>query len=228
MSGATAASVVSTASIVAMLGASIAAPLAIPPMRQPSPSTVTVFGTVSVVMIARAAAGPPSAARGRRRRAGMPRAQRRGIERDADEPGRAHEDMLGRRCTDGGGSERGHLLGDLDVGAGGAVGVAAVEHDGARLTAGRLEMALGDAHRTGAGEVLGEHAGRGDRLAVVGGDDGEVGGAGRLDADVAAGGDEPLRGGDRHQGYTPTAVRPAVSSSPRARLAHWIACPRRP
>ena len=43
-SGSAAASVVSTASIVAMFGASIAAPLAMPPMTQPSPVTTTCFG----------------------------------------------------------------------------------------------------------------------------------------------------------------------------------------
>ena len=58
----------STASIVAMFGSSIAAPLATPPMVKVSPSSVVpvamvVLGTVSVVMIARAAAGPPFTAR---------------------------------------------------------------------------------------------------------------------------------------------------------------------
>ena len=56
----TAASVVQRASIVAMLGASMAAPLAIPPTVKPGPATTTSFGTVSVVMMARAAAAPAS------------------------------------------------------------------------------------------------------------------------------------------------------------------------
>ncbi len=56
-----AASVVSTTSIVASWGASMPAPLAIPPTDQPAPSTTTCLGTVSVVMIARAASSPPSA-----------------------------------------------------------------------------------------------------------------------------------------------------------------------
>ena len=50
------ASVVSTASIVAMLGASIAAPLAMPPTAKPSPRDHGLLATVSVVMIASAAA----------------------------------------------------------------------------------------------------------------------------------------------------------------------------
>src|SRR3954470_7404917 len=62
-SGATRASVVRTTSIVARLGASMPAPLAIPPTDQPSRCCTVVFGTVSVVMIARAASGPPSAER---------------------------------------------------------------------------------------------------------------------------------------------------------------------
>ena len=56
----TAASVVQTASIVAMSGASIAAPLAMPPTLKSSPATTASLGTVSVVMIARAAWAPAS------------------------------------------------------------------------------------------------------------------------------------------------------------------------
>src|SRR5919107_2858427 len=58
--GGTTASVVSTTSIVARLGASIPAPLAIPPTVHPSRVCTVVLGTESVVMIARAASGPPS------------------------------------------------------------------------------------------------------------------------------------------------------------------------
>ena len=43
--------------MVAMLGASMAAPLAMPPTVKPSPATTTSFGHVSVVMMARAACG---------------------------------------------------------------------------------------------------------------------------------------------------------------------------
>jgi len=57
----TTASVVSTTSMVASAGASMPAPLAIPPMRQPLPSTTTCLLTLSVVMIAWAASSPPSA-----------------------------------------------------------------------------------------------------------------------------------------------------------------------
>ncbi len=46
--------------MVASCGASIPAPLAIPPTDQPLPSTTTCLGTESVVMIAFAASAPPS------------------------------------------------------------------------------------------------------------------------------------------------------------------------
>src|SRR4051812_37706203 len=59
--GSTTASVVRTTSMVARLGASMPAPLAIPPMVHPCPVCTVVLGTESVVMIARAASGPPSA-----------------------------------------------------------------------------------------------------------------------------------------------------------------------
>ncbi len=66
MVASTSASVVQTASMVAMLGASMAAPLAMPPTVKPSPRTTTSLGTVSVVMIARAAKAPPSGLASRR------------------------------------------------------------------------------------------------------------------------------------------------------------------
>jgi hypothetical protein len=54
--------VVITTSIVASAGASMPAPLAIPPTVQPAPSCTACLATVSVVMIACAAALPPSSA----------------------------------------------------------------------------------------------------------------------------------------------------------------------
>ncbi len=65
--GSTAASVVMYASIVAMFGWIIPDPLHIPPRRTDFPptsiSSSAVLGTRSVVMIARAAAAPPSGLR---------------------------------------------------------------------------------------------------------------------------------------------------------------------
>ena len=66
VAGSTAASVVHSASMVAMFGASMAAPLAMAPTVKPSARTSASLGTVSVVMMARAAAaadsGPPARA----------------------------------------------------------------------------------------------------------------------------------------------------------------------
>ncbi len=62
-SGAATASVVSTDSIVAMPGANIPAPLAIPPTVTPCACATAVLATVSVVMMATAAESPPVAAR---------------------------------------------------------------------------------------------------------------------------------------------------------------------
>ena len=53
------ASVVTNASIVARLGAIIPTPFALPPTRYGSASAVADFGTVSVVMMARAKSSPP-------------------------------------------------------------------------------------------------------------------------------------------------------------------------
>ncbi len=61
VTGSTTASVVNTTSIVASAGASIAAPLAIPPTVTPPAARTTCLLTVSVVQIASAAAGPPVA-----------------------------------------------------------------------------------------------------------------------------------------------------------------------
>ena len=59
----TTASVVRTTSMVASWGASIPAPLAMPPTLQPAPSTTTCLLTESVVMIALAASAPPAPSR---------------------------------------------------------------------------------------------------------------------------------------------------------------------
>ncbi len=60
--GVTTASVVTTTSMVASAGASMPAPLAMPPTVQPSRPTTATLWTVSVVLIATAAASPPSGA----------------------------------------------------------------------------------------------------------------------------------------------------------------------
>ena len=92
----TAASVVQSASIVAMLGASMAAPLAMPPTVKPSPATTTSFGTVSVVMMARAA-WAASCRRGAACHDDRLQLRQDVIdgERDADKTRLAYQDLLG-------------------------------------------------------------------------------------------------------------------------------------
>ena len=87
------ASVVSTQSMVAIAGASIPAPFAIPPTFQPAPAITAFFGRVSVVMIAAAAAGPPSAeSPPRGPHPGQQLVHRQPL---ADQAGRADRDLAG-------------------------------------------------------------------------------------------------------------------------------------
>ena len=133
MPASTTASVVHTASIVAMLGASIAAPLAMPPTLNPWPATTTSLGTVSVVMMARAALVPASVPPERAITigaiSGIDRVDR---ERDPDESRLAHQDLLGRAAhvaRDGGAEP---LRRGVAGGPGGRVGVARGEDDSRR------------------------------------------------------------------------------------------------
>ena len=140
--GSAAASVVSTASIVAMFGASMAAPLAMPPTTKPGRCTTTSLATVSVVMMARAASWPPSGVRPAAR-AGMPPSTTSIGQRDADEAGGADEHLVGG-APEGGGGGGAHALGVLHPGgAGGGVGVAAVEDHGGGPAAAGDEVACG-------------------------------------------------------------------------------------
>ena len=165
------------------------APLAMPPIVQPSRCCTVVFGTLSVVMIARAASGPPSsesaltAARdaGGQLVHGQP---------DADQPGGGDRDVdraeaqLGRGVLGGG-------VGVLEaLGPGAGVGAAGVEDDrpgplpGQHLTA--------PEHRRGR-EAVGGEDGRGGVVRTVVEDDGDVGVAGGLEPGGDAGGREALR-----------------------------------
>ena len=74
--------------------------------------------------------------------------------------------------------------------------------------------------------VLGEDGDRGRRLQVLGRDQGHVVAA-ALDPGMAAGGDEALWRGDAH-GQTPIICSPALSSRPSIKFAHWIICPAAP
>ena len=126
VAGSATASVVRTTSIVARAGASIPAPLAIPPTVKPGPSATAVLGTESVVQIASAAADPPSVRqvgdRLRRRRQQLVHRQP-----DADQPGRADR-HLGGAAVQRRGRRLGGRVGVLEARrAGAGVGAAGVE-----------------------------------------------------------------------------------------------------
>ena len=196
-SGTATASVVSTASIVAMLGESMAAPLAIPPTRKGPASRTTSLRTVSVVRMASAAAVPPSA-RSPAAAAGTPSSMAaigRGMPIRPVEQTRT---SVGRQPTSDAHQGAGALRVPLAGGAGGGVGVAAVDHDRGRPPLRRRQVGLGHQHRGGRGPVGREDAGGGNGPAVGRGQQGEVGRAGGLDAAWHAGGDEPLGGGHAH------------------------------
>ena len=160
----TTASVVSTTSIVASWGASIPAPLAIPPMLQPLPSTTTCLLTVSVVMIAVAASSPPSGPSAPRASSTPASSTSRSLVR----PIRPVEQTT--TSTAPMPSPDGDLLGDgvrgLEaLGAGVAVGAAGVQHDRAHDAV--LDDLLAPQHRVGLAAVGGEHRRGGERRAVV-------------------------------------------------------------
>src|SRR3954452_19228964 len=104
------------------------------------------------------------------------------------------------------------------------VGATGVEDHGAQRTA--LEHLLGPQHRRRLDTVARDDAGSRAQRSVAD-DAGGVAPAGGLQARGDASGTEPSGCGDAH-GATPTTGSPAVSSSPRTRLAFWIACPAAP
>ena len=162
----------STASIVAMFGESIAAPFAMPPTTNPSPSTTTSFVTVSVVRIALAAS---AACLGRRAAPVDERWQRRLDPLDG-EPGpdrsrssrrgrargaRQAPELRARRCA----RRRARP----------SAPVAALAHPLFSTTAAarppfRRQVGTADLHRRGRQEVGGERRGGGDRSRVLGRD----------------------------------------------------------
>ena len=212
----TSASVVRTTSIVASAGASMPAPLAMPPTTNPSPCATACFGTVSVVMIASAATAPPSpesggvrgahaveqllrrAAAGRSARWSRPRRRRRP---GADQVG----DQLG-----------GAVGGREAVRAGVAVGAAGVEHDGARAAVGRGLLAPQHGVRLA---PVGRVDGRGDVARAGADDERDVGPAARLEAGGDGRGGEPGGRSTTLASLRPPRGRRRSSRRPRRRSA---------
>src|SRR5262249_18714326 len=193
-------SVTVNTSMVAMLGAIIPLPLAMPArdtVRPPSRTRRNAdLVARSVVTIAAAAAasafgpGPRPALRGPDA-PDDPRCRKQ----PADDAGRADQDLAGR-TADGLGDDPAHRLGVADApGAGRRVADAAVAHDRARDTGGRAQVSLVDDHRRPDDAVRREDAGRGAR--DVGDDQREIGLARRLDSADAPPGPEAAAASDR-------------------------------
>ena len=150
----TSASVVITTSIVASCGASMPAPLAMPPMLQPSASTADCLLTVSVVMMAAAASAPAVCVETSGDLVDACE-QHVAVVGQPDQPGRAHHDVA-RADAEAVGDPLGDRVGGLEaVGAGVAVRAAGVEHD--RTHDAVLDDLLAPQHRVGLAAVGGEH-----------------------------------------------------------------------
>ena len=189
--GVSAASVVRKASIVAMLGASIPHPLAIPPTVKPSPRTTASLGRVSVVRMPLAASRPPLARQrlAKRRDRAQNLAHRQAV---SDQPGRADQhvaavaaDRRRRRVA--------HRLGvGAALGPGPGIGIARIDDDARRHPRRGGEPLDAGVDRRRAKLVGGEHGRGRHRLAVVGRQQRGVAPLG-LDPGGEPGGDETLR-----------------------------------
>ena len=202
-------------------GASMPAPLAMPPTDQPSPPARGCLGTVSVVMIALGG--------GRRRR----RRERGGGRVDAgadlvhgqllaDQPGRADHDVAGARCR---GPRRPARRCGGCPGSPAAPVQALAPPELSTTASARPSVTTCRDHCTGAprrgccvktaaawwsGPSLTTRATSGLPVA--------------LRPAVTPAARKPSRGGDAH-GATPATGRPAVSGRPRARFMDWMAPP---
>ena len=227
-SGVEVASVVSTASIVAMFGASIAAPLAIPPTTKPSLSTATALVLVSVVKMALAAAwahwsveprSPNSLGRAASilptsRGTPIVPVEQIKISSTATASARADSSQVSSAARRP------------------SAPVAAFAQPLFRTTAAVRpplfsRLARADLHGRRRSKVGGEHRRARHRPRVGRRHEGEVQLAVRLDAGRAPRRHETARCENAH-GTRPRVGRPAVSSSPRATLAAWMACPAPP
>ena len=185
-----------------MLGASIAAPLAMPPTVQPSPLDDDLLADGVGGHDRPGRVGPAvGVARGGDASA-MPAVTRSPIERDADEAGGAHEDVARRRsrCA---AAVAAHIASATATSVpGGAVGVAAVEHDRRGLTAGGREVALATpAPGPAQARFWVKTPAAATGLAVGGGDEGEVGVARSAlmpDVRTPAAHEAPCGDGDAH------------------------------
>ena len=181
-----------------MRGSIMPEPLAMPPTRNAAAtrcvtSTAYSFGNGSVVMIARAAAAPPSAASAATA-CGIPARIASILRLTPITPVDATSTCSSLQPTALGGELRHLLRVGHALRAGAGVGAAAVGHDRLRAAAARRQVILAEIDRRGLGEVHREHAGGGRRR--VADDQREVRLAAGLDAAVQPAGAEAGRRGD--------------------------------
>ena len=223
VAGSQGASVVRRASIVAMFGASIAAPFAMPPTLNPPASTWISFETVSVVIMATAAreaasvVGPSAETR-----CGVPDSIRSTGNLTPISPVWHTRTSSGADPMPDATSSHISSAAAQTISTGLGIGVT-TRADHRRGTSRRLiEMGSTHEHRRRLCQVAGEDPGCGSRLFVLGGYECEIGRTRCLDPTRHPGRQKSTGAGDAH-GYTPASGSPVTSGRPRARLAHWTA-----
>ena len=188
------------------------------------PATTASLRTVSVVMIASAAARPDASLPARPSTTTPTRAFNRcQRERHADEAGLADQ-HLRRRAAHPVGHQLTEPPSSIDPRLPGRrVGVARRQHDCRCPPTGLGQVGPADLDRGRSGQVGREHAGGRYRAPIVGGDDGQIRRAGRLDANRSAGGDESFRRGDAHGCLLLTGTGPSAGarSFPAGRGRCW-------
>ena len=171
--GSRSASVVSTASIVAIFGESIAAPFAMPPTTKPSPRRPFPCDGVRWSAMASAASVAPSTPLGGDR-PGMPRHRLHGGQAVADEAG-GHISVVQAAAQPSAATRAAEVLGVGVAGlAGGGVGVAVQQNRRGVPWRAAAQVVLAELDRRVRHLVRREDARGGDGLAVPGGDQGEV------------------------------------------------------
>ena len=189
------ASVVSTTSMVASAGASMAAPLAMPPIWYTMPAMVQVFGTVSVVLIASAAASPPCPADAWAVAAVTPASSRSSGSRSPISP--VEQTAISPAPTPSSPARCSAVRWVSWKPAGPVHAFAPPEFSATARTHAAGQDLLAPQHRRGLHPVGGEDARRGCRRPVVD-HDGDIGIAGCLDPGGDPSGPEAGRAGDCH------------------------------
>ena len=213
-----------------MFGASIAAPLAMPPTMKPAPAATVSLRAVSVVMMASAAAVPPAAEPLRpATRSGSPPIRITSIGNgNADEAGRADQHLLGS-APELGGHDRAHAPRRRPAPAApvAALALPLLSTTAAARPPVAARWAAVVTHGGRGHLVLGEDGGGGHGRRRRRWPRARGRGRPRLDPAGHPGGRRTRGGGDAH-GYTPTSGRPVVSGRPRSEVGALDGLARRP